>query len=43
MSRKRYTEEFKAEALKQVLESGYPFQEVSKRLGVSSHSLYARL
>jgi transposase len=40
MSNKRYTEEFKAEALKQILERGYPVQEVSDRLGVSSHTLY---
>lgn len=43
MSSKRYTEEFKAEALKQILERGYPVQEVSERLGVSCHSLYAWL
>jgi transposase len=40
MSNKRYTEEFKSEALKQILERGYPVQEVSERLGVSSHTLY---
>ena len=40
---KRYTEEFKSEALKQVLDRGYPVQEVSSRLGVSCHSLYAWL
>lgn len=40
MSRKRYTEEFKVEAVKQVTERGYPVAEVSGRLGVSQHSLY---
>lgn len=40
MSSKRYTAEFKAEAVKQVTERGYPVQEVATRLGVSSHSLY---
>ena len=43
MSSKRYTDEFKIEAIKQVTERGYPASEVSKRLGVSSHSLYAWL
>lgn len=37
----RFTEEFKVEAVKQVTERGYPVAEVSERLGVSSHSLYA--
>lgn len=40
---KRYTAEFRAEALKQVTERGYPVAEVAKRLGVSGHSLYAWL
>lgn len=40
MSGKRYTEEFKLEAVKQVTERGYPATEVAARLGVSSHSLY---
>ena len=40
MSSKRYTEEFKIEAVKQVTERGYPVAEVSGRLGVSQHSLY---
>lgn len=43
MSNKRYTEEFKAEALKQVLERGYPVREVASRLGVTDYSLYAWL
>lgn len=36
----RYTAEFKAEAVKQVLERGYPVREVAARLGVSAWSLY---
>lgn len=43
MVSKRYTDEFKAEAVKQVTERGYPVGEVAKRLGISSHSLYAWL
>ena len=40
MSSKRYTEEFKIEAVKQVTERGYPVKEVAERLGVNIHSLY---
>ena len=40
MSSKRYTLEFKAEAVKQVTERGYSVTEVAARLGVSAHSLY---
>lgn len=40
MSDKRYTEEFKIEDVKQITEHGYAVQDVAKRLGVSSHSLY---
>jgi len=40
MSSKRYTEEFKKEALKQILDRGYPVMEVSARLGVSKITLY---
>lgn len=40
MSSKRYTEEFKVEAIKQITERGYPVVEVAGRLGVSQHSLY---
>lgn len=40
MSNRKYTEEFKAEAIKQVTERGYKVQEVSERLGISSKSLY---
>ena len=40
MSDKRYAEEFKIEAVKQITEHGYAIQDVVKRLGVSSPSLY---
>jgi transposase-like protein len=40
MSNKRYTEEFKIEAVKQVTERGYSASEVAKRLGVNSNSIY---
>lgn len=40
MSSKRYPEEFRAEAVKQIVDRGYSVQEVSQRLGVSAHSLY---
>ena len=40
MSGKRYPEDFKIEAVKQVTERGHPATEVAARLGVSSHSLY---
>ncbi|APX94505.1 transposase [Halomonas sp. 1513] len=40
MSRQRYTEEFRIEAVKQVTERGHPVSEVAARLGVSAHSLY---
>ena len=40
MSSKRYTPEFRAEAIRQVTERGYPVGEVARRLGASSYSLY---
>ena len=40
MSSQRYSEEFKREAVKQVTERGHSVSDVSKRLGVSSNSLY---
>jgi transposase len=40
MSRQRYTEEFKIEAVKQITERGHPVSEVAARLGVSAYSLY---
>ncbi len=41
MSAKRYTEEFKIEAVKQVTERGHRLAEVATRLGVTTHSMYA--
>ncbi len=40
MSGKRYTEEFKIEAVKQLTEGGYRVGEVAQRLGVTTKSLY---
>jgi transposase len=40
MSSKRYTEEFRTEAIRQVIERGYPIKEVARRLGVSSQTLH---
>lgn len=41
MSKARFTEEFKLEAIKQITEQGRSVAEVADRLGVSTHSLYA--
>ncbi|UKE71475.1 IS3 family transposase [Xanthomonas graminis] len=41
MSSKRYTQEFKVEAVKQVTERGHSVADVASRLGISIHSLYA--
>lgn len=43
MSAKRYTEEFKAEAVAQVKDRGYSVREVSERLGISVKSMYTWL
>jgi transposase len=40
MTSRRYTEEFKEEAINQIKERGYSVSEVSKRIGVSTYSLY---
>ena len=40
MSTKRFTEEFKVEAVGQVADKGYRVADVAARLGVSQHSLY---
>jgi transposase len=40
MLNRKYTDEFKSEAIKQVTERGYKVQEVCERLGISSKSLY---
>ena len=41
MSSKRYPEEFKTEAVRQVTERGHSVAEVASRLGTTTHSLYA--
>jgi transposase len=38
-----YSDEFKREAVKQVVEGGHPVAEVAERLGVSSKSIYTWL
>ena len=40
MSGKRYTDEFKIEAVRQITEGCYPVQEVAARLGVTTKSIY---
>ena len=40
MSNKRYPEEFKIQAVKQITDRVHPVAEVAGRLGVSQHSLY---
>lgn len=41
MSGKRYTDEFKIEAVKQVTERGHSVADMAQRLGITTHSLYA--
>ena len=41
MGKANFTEDFKRDAVRQITERGYPVSEVSARLGVSTHSLYA--
>lgn len=43
MSSKRYPEEFKIEAVRQVTDRGYSVAQVANRLDVTTHSLYAWL
>lgn len=40
MSGKRFTQEFKDEAIRQVTERGHAVSDVASRLGISQHSLY---
>lgn len=40
MGKSRYTDEFKKEAVTQIVERGYSVKEVAERIGVSTHSLY---
>lgn len=39
MKGKRYTEEFKVEAINQVTERGYSVADVAQRLGITSYSI----
>ena len=41
MGKANFTDDFKRDAVAQITERGYPVAEVSQRLGVSRHSLYA--
>jgi len=41
MGRTKFSDDFKRDAVPQIVERGYPVAEVSRRLGVSPHSLYA--
>ena len=40
MGKANFSDDFKRDAVAQITERGYPVAEVSKRLGVSQHSLY---
>ena len=41
MGKARYSDDFKRDAVQQITERGYSTADVSRRLGVSCHSLYA--
>ncbi len=41
MGKANFSDDFKRDAVRQSTERGYPVSEVSERLGVSAHSLYA--
>ena len=41
MGKANFNDDFKRDAVAQITERGYPVAEVSQRLGVSPHSLYA--
>lgn len=40
MGKSNYSDDFKRDAVHQITVRGYPVREVSRRLGVSTHSLY---
>jgi transposase len=40
MGKANFSDDFKRDAVRQITERGYLVAEVSKRLGVSAHSLY---
>lgn len=39
-SNRQYTDEFKAEAIKQVIERGFTVVDVAARIGIPKHTLY---
>lgn len=41
MGNAKFSDDFKRDAVEQIVDRGYPVSEVSKRLGVSTYSLYA--
>ena len=41
MGNAKFSDDFKRDAVEHIVDRGYPVSEVSKRLGVSTHSLYA--
>jgi transposase len=41
MGQGNFTEDFRLDAIKQITERGHSVADVSKRLGVSTHSLYS--
>jgi len=41
MGKAKFNDDFKRDAVHQITVRGYPVREVSQRLGVSTHSLYA--
>ena len=41
MSSKRYSEQFKTEAVKQIVDRGHSVSSVATRLDITTHSLYA--
>lgn len=43
MSSKRYPEEFKIEAVKQVVDRGHSVSSVTTCLDITTHSLYTRI
>jgi transposase len=42
MGTNNFSDDFNRDTVAQFTERGYPVAEVSKRLGVSTHSLYSR-
>lgn len=40
MSTNKFTDEFKRDAVAQVVDRGYPAREVAERLGISTKSIY---